>query len=158
MLVMDPDDPQQLRARSIRRWDRLVGRFLASSLDRQLALGRPPESNRRLAARAHVLVAPLKRGELVQNWENVLVQARRPPVMRNLRVPLNREDILVCEPHIQEMLNSLVAPRPAPARGTAMVSWLLSNGEGPLYNPRRSAELVIAIREAIALLDPSVPL
>jgi hypothetical protein len=78
--------------------------------------------------------------------------------MRDLRVPLNRESIIACEPDIQEMLNALLAPVPAPARGTAFASWLLSDGTGPLYNRHRSADLGIALREAIAQLDASTSL
>jgi hypothetical protein len=156
LLLIDPHDPQQLTARFNRRWARLFARLLASSLDRQLAQGRSPESNRLLAARAQVLVSPTMRRALAQNWANLLVQARIPPVVRDPRVPLNRDYIIAREPDIQQMLNALLAPLPAQARGAAMASWLLSDGTGPLYDRRRSADLGIALRESIAQLDPSV--
>jgi len=104
-----------------------------------------------------VLVSAVGRGALVQNWENLLVQARRPPVMRDPRVRLNRECIIACEPDIQEILSALVAPL-TPARGAAMASRLLSDGTGPLYNRCRSADLGIALREVIAQLEASVTL
>jgi hypothetical protein len=158
LLLVDAEDPQQLAARCNRRWARLASRLFASSLDRQLAEGRSPESNLLLAARARVLVTPLTRRALVQSWQNLLAQARRPPSMRNPRAVLNCKSILACESDIQEIVDALLNPLPISARGPAMASWLLSNGTGPVYNRRCSEELSIALREAIARLDPAVPL
>jgi len=155
LLVIDANDSHQLTARCNRRWIRLATRLLSSSLDRKLAQGRSPESSRLLAARAQVLVSPASRRELVDSWENLLVQARRPPVMRNPRVLCNREYITACESDIREMLNALLAPLPSSARGTAMVSWLLRDGTGPIYNRRLSGDLGITLREAIAQLGSS---
>jgi hypothetical protein len=102
-----------------------------------------------------MLVSPVMRRALVRNWENLLAQARRPRVMRDPRARLNRERILGCESDIREMLDALVAPL-APTRGTAMAMRLLGDGAGPVYNPGRSAELGVALRRAIAHLDPAV--
>jgi len=158
LLLIDPDDPWQLTALSHRRWVHVVARLLASTLDYQLAEGRSPESHRLLAARAHVLVSPVRRRELVDSWENLLIQARRSPVMRDPRVPFNRQAIIECESDIQEMLKALLTPLPVPARGTAMASWLLRDGAGPIYNRRRSGDLGITLRETITQLDASVSL
>lgn len=158
LLLFNPNEPEQLTPRFNRRWARLCARLLASPLDRQLAHGHSPESNRLLAARAQVLVSPVMRLALSQSWKNLLAQSRTPPTMRNPRVPLNREGIISRESDICEMLNALTDPLPTPARGTAMVSCLLSDGAGPLYDRRRSAELGTALREAIAQLDPSASL
>jgi len=78
--------------------------------------------------------------------------------MRNPRVSSNRESIIACETDIREMLEALLAPLPSPARGTAMASWLLRDGTGPIYNHRLSEDLGISLREAIAQLDPAVSL
>ena len=75
--------------------------------------------------------------------------------MRNPRVPCNHEYIIACESDIREMLNTLSAPLPSPARGTAMASWLLRDGTGPIYNRRLSGDLGITLREAIAQLGSS---
>jgi hypothetical protein len=158
LLLFDFGDPQRLQARPNRRWSRLVAQLHASTLDRQLADGRSPESSRLLATRAQVLVSPVMRQALAANWQNLLLRVRMPPVMRNPRMPLNRECIVACEPEINEMLSALLAPLPASARGVAMANSLLCDGTGPIYNPRRSAELGIAIRDAMKHLDASVPL
>jgi len=136
----------------------LVVRVLASSLDRQLAGGRPPESGRLLAARAQVLVSPTTRRALAQSFDNVTAHARRTPAMRDPRMPLNRRSIIACEREIREMRDALLTPLPAPARGAAMASWLLSDGTGPLFDGHRSIELQSTIRQVIAQLDPTVTL
>ena len=105
-----------------------------------------------------MLVSPVTRLELAQSWKNLLVQSRTPPAMRNPRVPLNREGIIARESDISEMLNALAAPFPIAARGAAMVSCLLRDGAGPLYDRRRSAELIVALSEALGQLDPSASL
>ena len=56
------------------------------------------------------------------------------------------------------MLSALTDPLAPPARGAAMVSWLLRDGTGPLYDRRRSPELGTALREVNAQLDLSLSL
>jgi hypothetical protein len=105
-----------------------------------------------------MLVSPVSRRVLAQDWENLVRQAHRLPVMRDPRAPLNRAGVVECEGAVHRMLDGLLAPGPTPVRGVAMVSWLLRDGTGPLYNHRRSAELEDALGEATALLDPWVSL
>jgi hypothetical protein len=154
LLVIDPGDRQQLTVRRNRWWTRLAARVLASYLDRQLAQGRSPEESRLLGARAQVLVSPVMRFSLAEMWADTLEQVRRPPVMRNPRVPMNRECIIAADQEIQTMIEALLAPAPVSVRGPAMVSWLLSDGAGPLYDRRRSDDVAGALREATAQLDP----
>jgi hypothetical protein len=158
LLLLDSDNPEQLTARPYRGRLHLAARFLASSLDRQLAEGLSPESHRLLAARAQMLVSPVVRRQLADSWENILVQARRPPPMRDVRVRFNRENVIECETYIREMLDALLASQPIPARGPAMASWLLRDGAGPIYNRHRSGDLSVALGETITQLDASVPL
>ena len=153
LLVTDPGNCQQFTARRNRWWTRLAARLLASYLDRQLAQGRPPEETRLLGARAQVLVSPVMRFTLAEMWSDTVEQARRPPVMRNPRVPMNRDSIIDAGQEIQTMIEALLAPAPVSVRGPAMVSWLLSDGAGPLYDRRRSADVAGALREATAQLD-----
>jgi hypothetical protein len=156
LLLIDPNSPAPLSVRPNRRWVRVLVRLFAATLDRQLAQGRAPESNRILAARAQELVLPRTRRALAQNWAHVLKTARTPPPIG--RVPLNREGVIACEAELHALLSALVDPLPPPARGAAMVSWLLRDGTGPLYDRRRSAELASMLREVNAQLDPSFTL
>ena len=126
--------------------------MLASSLDRRLAAGLAPEQSRLLAARAQVLVSPVMRAALAADLERVAARSRWAPVMRSPKVPLNRRGIIACDPVLQQTLDALVAPRPTLAQGVAMISCLLSDGTGPLYDSRRSGDLGRALREAIGHL------
>lgn len=155
LLVYERTSPHRLTTRSNRRWSRVMSQLLAPSLDRQLAEGRSPETHLLLAARTQVLVSPVKRQTLAHCWADLLRQARMPPRLRDPRTPINRDNIVANEPEIRALLDVLVAPTPGHLRGIAMLSWLLSDGAGPLYNRRRSNELRGALLEATALLDSS---
>jgi hypothetical protein len=78
LLLIDPRYPHGLIARANHRWVRMVVRLLGSTLDTQLARGRPPESNRFLAVRAQILVSPTGRRALAQAWANLLERAGEP--------------------------------------------------------------------------------
>ncbi len=153
LLVYERAAPHRLAARSNSRWSRVLSQLLAPSLDRKLAEGRPPETHLLLAARAHVLVSPVKRQALAHTWADLLELTRRPPRPRDLRTPINRDCLLSHQPEIRALLDVLVAPTPGHVRGIALLSWLLSDGAGPLYNWRRSDELRGVLLDATALLD-----
>jgi hypothetical protein len=154
LLLTDPYQPDTFTARTAGRLGGHLARLRASSLDRELAVGRSPESSRLLAIRAQRLVCPDLRAELARDLEHLLTQAHAGPSMRSPRAPLNRAAITSCEPQIRAVINALLAPLPVPASGPAMVSRLLSDGSGPVYHRRRSADLQAALTDAAAHLDP----
>jgi hypothetical protein len=155
LLVLEPDHPQQLIARSNGPWVRLVARLFRHSLEAQLGRGRSPDSSRLLAIRAQELVSPTLRMTLADDWRNLLRHAQVPPVRRrDPRVPLNRTHILAHQVEIHAMLDALETPLPVPARGVAMAGRLLTDGTGPLYDRRRSADLRSVLRHTTAELDP----
>jgi hypothetical protein len=158
LLLIDPRYPLGLVARANRRWVRAVVRLLGSSLDGQLARGRPPESNRFLAARAQMLVSPTGRAALVQNWVNVVERAGQSPPPRSPRVSLNRPAIASGAGSIGEMLALLTRPLPISVRGVAMASVLLSDGTGPLYRHDAASDLGRSLTEVKAQLDPATSL
>jgi hypothetical protein len=152
LLVNDPVSSERLLPQANKPWLRLLSCVFAYSLDRRLASGLLPESKALLAARAEKLVSPQSRLELAQNWQAMLERASKP-LERNPRVPLCRDRIVAAESDIREMISVLSASRPSSARGVAMVSRLLSDGEGPLYNRHAKTDLHIELLEAIAELD-----
>jgi hypothetical protein len=158
LLLIDPRYPLGLVARANRPWVRLVARLVGSTLDAQLARGRPPESNRFLAARAQFLVSPAGRRALVRNWINLVERADQSPPPRSPRVRPNRPAIANCEGSIREMLALLARPLPISVRGAATASALLSDGVGPLYRHHGASDLGRCIAEVLAGLDPSSPL
>ena len=109
--------PRQLTARRSRGWVRLVSRLLASSLDHKLAEGqltgvepapgRPSSSPRRTSLTSRA----------TDSWENLLVQARRPPAMRNPRL-LSTATHHGVQVQIRQMLEGLLLRfRPPHAAG-----------------------------------------
>ncbi len=155
LLLIDPRHPYGLIARANRRWARMVVSLLGSTLDAQLARGRPPESNRFLAARAQILVSPAGRRDLAQHWANLLERAGETPPPRSPRVSLNGPAIARSEGKIREMLALLARPLPISARGAAAANMLLSDGTGPLYRHHCPSDLGRSLTEVMARLDPS---
>jgi hypothetical protein len=132
----------------------LVGaRMLGASLDNKLAEGCAPEISRLLATRSQLIVTPIMRRALADNWLALLVQAREPAGFLNPRVPLDLDRIVAAQTQIQELADALLAPMPT-SRGVAMARSLLSDGSGPIYNSACSTDLGLALREVIAWLDP----
>ena len=158
LLLQAPHQPGRLVVRTNRPWDRLVARLFASSLDRRLAQGDAPEATRLLAARAQRLVAPDTRQALADNWNGLLRRARQPVPTFGRHVPLCRERIAGVEVEVRALVAALVAPSPLPARGVAIVSRLLCDGAGPLFNMHWPGDLGATVRRAAALLDPSAAL
>jgi hypothetical protein len=105
-----------------------------------------------------VLVSPTMRLALARDWRNVSAQARKAPVMRDPRGRLNRRGVTACQSEIEQAIDALLVELPVPARGAAALSWLLRDGTGPLYAQRCSADLRKILCDAIAQLDPEVPL
>lgn len=140
-----------------RSWDRLLADALAPSLDRQLAAGRARRSSRALAIRARDIITPAARRELAQRWTNVLNQARRQPVPRFVRAPLQRRAVIAAEQDVREMISVLSSGQPIDARGAAMASALLSDGTGPLYNRRSCVALGSVVRAATRQMNAARP-
>jgi hypothetical protein len=158
LIVVDAHDPTRFVLRPNRIGVRVLANLRATSLDRQLAAGRAPESSRLLAARAQKLVSPRMRRKLVGDWERVVDLARHSPPVHCPHVPVCRRGVVAAEPELNEMLSFLLAPRPTAVRGVAMVRVLLCNGAGPLFNRHAPIELSVALRQATESLDPSTAL
>ena len=133
----------------------MLARLLGNSLDRRLAHGGAPESSRLMAARAQVLVSPLTRRALIQNWQGLLLRAHSAPVMRDPRVPFNRAHLVACQPEIEEVLEAAVGPA-ADSRARR------GHGRRAPQRRRRTSlrsapveQLVTLVRETIAQLDPA---
>jgi hypothetical protein len=138
--------------RASRLWDRITARAFAQSLDRQLAAGSPSGSSPALAIRADRLVSADRRRALVRAWVHVLDEVQRPPLSLSPRGPLCRGRILDAEREIRAMVMVVDGALPITARGAAMSRLLLTDGIGPLHNPRSAADLGTAVREATSAM------
>ncbi len=134
----------------VRLRDRALARWRQLTLDAELAAGRPAARSRLRAVRAGMLTAPPLRQELARNWENVLAGAGTRST-----VPTQRTRVLAAEDEIRQLITSLRAVGPVPARGVAIANLLLTDGSGPVYDPRSTADLRATVQDALHHLDPA---
>lgn len=158
LIVLDPGGGDHYVMRPVRPWGRLLANLRVSTLDQQLAAGRPPESNVVLAARAQRLASPVSCRALAADWERILELSRRPQPTRYPHIPVCRVHVKDAEPELRTMLTSLLAPSPRAARGVAIASSLLRDGAGPVFNRHSEVDLVTALRSATEYLDASTSL
>jgi hypothetical protein len=133
-------------------WVRALARIRPTSLDRRLAAGEGALTDRLLAARAHLIVARQNRLRLADDWEHLLTRARQPVAPRSLRLPVQSTTILAAGHHVRELVALIRQPAHVNPRGVALAHLLLTDGTGPLYNPRRTADLVPALQAAATSL------
>jgi hypothetical protein len=149
----DPRGSRRDVGRPVPAWVRLLSRIRATSLDRRLASGQAPETDRVLAARARALLAPQSRRQLAADWGNLLDRASKAPAGRGTRAPLCRDRILGAEQDVRELITVLTAPSEPAVRGVATANLLLSDGAGPLYNPRAR----VGLRAALSVVTDATP-
>lgn len=135
--------------------DRVLARLLGPSLDRELALGLPPWRGGPRAARARFIVSPAGRRQLIRGWSRLLDLAHRPPSARSARGPVCRRALAEAEHDVRTMLGVVAAQRPITARGAAMARALLTDGAGPLFNPRSGRDLAGEVRDVTRRLTES---
>jgi hypothetical protein len=138
-------------------WVRALARIRPTSLDRRLAAGEGAATDRLLAARAHLIVARPGRLRLADDWEHLLTRARQPIVPRSLRLPVQSTEILAAEHQVRELVALIRQPAHVNPRGIALARLLLTDGAGPLHNPRRSADLIPALQAAATNLGCRTP-
>lgn len=125
--------------------------------DRYLATGcgRPPDE-RRLADHRAALTTPRSRRTLAATLRRIAGDAGPPAALPTRPAQFN--------PHLRRFAGDLrdladavetAAAGPAGARGIALVRVLVSDGAGPLYDPRRGGELAAALARARGALVPA---
>ena len=149
------DDDQRVVARSETAADRIIARVRATTLDRDLANGVPPETSSRLALRAQALVRPATRHALAECVEHLIQTARQGHSSRcvSARIPTRSADILAAADVLETLASALRTQAPVPARGVAQVRVLLTDGGGPLYSPGQ-LNLRQQVLNTIRELDP----
>jgi hypothetical protein len=158
LVFVDANGLGRLGWRPRRITDRALARTLSFRLDRRLAAGRSPESDRLLAARAQHLVSAATRQGLADDWEYLLYVVRHAPAPTLGRMALRRDQIVAAEPEVRKIAACLRTPLPVAAAGVAAANVLLTDGAGPLHNPHAQLALRDALLGAITQLDPSVSL
>lgn len=164
MVALVPDDFDRLTLRRMRAWHRVLARFRAASLDRELADGADPEECAYLAARAQQLTSARSRQNLAAGLGRIMSAETGEPGepdepgepgrigKRKRSVPIRRARVARAAAELGALAGYLLAPGPVPARGVAMVRQLLSDGAGPLYQESCRVDLrELAQRAADAL-------
>jgi hypothetical protein len=128
--------------------NQIAARLLASVLDRRLAAGAAPDDGALLAARAYQLASAAQRQRLTRGWLAALDRADRPPLPRSPRMPLLRARIAAAQGDIRLMLAVVQGTPAIRAEGVALARMLLTDGTGPLYNPRSCVDLAAAVQDA----------
>lgn len=134
--------------------DRLVARWRARRLDLALADGVAPEASAPLALRAQRLTEPDRRWSTAGALRRIIREAndgRRP---RLGRVNPNLRAVKAASSELNELADTLDDPGPVAAGGVAQAWLLLTDGTGPLYNPRSSELLSVRAARAAQQLRP----
>ena len=157
-------DPVIVAARPLAA--QVLARVFGASLDESLASGSAPESSSLLVVRARDIVSLRRRTATAGNWERLLRVSRQfadmPPAppsgARAAAMPVCAGRIAATEPAIRQLISCLSVSLPVPAQGVAMARVLLTDATGPVYNRRSRVSLAAALEDAIAYLDPALPL
>jgi hypothetical protein len=134
---------------------RLVARWRAARLDRALAAGTPPEASAALALRAQRLIEPERRHCIALALRRVLHEGSRP---RRTQVVSSAAPLAAAVDPLGLLADTLDEPGPVSAQGVAQALLLLTDGTGPLYNPRASVSLPASAARATRALRPALTL
>jgi len=151
MDVLLDDDLGRLTLRPLRPWHRMLARYRASALDRELAGGASPEASASLAARAVRLTSTGFRRDLARSLQRMLVPVTAHPSLGAgcpPRLPLQLERISQSAAPLAKLASRLVEPGPVPVRGVALVSHMLADGTGPLYREACRDDLGAIVEQA----------
>jgi hypothetical protein len=141
-------------AEKARLRDRLAARWRARGLDCALAEGISPETSAPLALRAHRLTEPDRRWSIAGTLRRIVREAqndRRPSLGRITPVA---SLVRAASQELNELADTLDDPGPVAAHGVAQALLLLTDGTGPLYNPRSSEPLSVRAAQAARQLRP----
>jgi len=126
----------------------------ASRLDRELAAGVSPDTNKELALRARMLVRPVARRRLAHSLDRLATAAIHSSTKRRVHVPLCLDRIEEAAADFQTLIDCLVLPGPVSVRGIAQLRMLLGDGRGPIYHPGSTDDLASRIRQVTEALEP----
>ena len=158
--VLLRDDLGCFTLRRLRPWHRLLAGCAAGRLDRELAAGVDGETSVLLAARAMQLTSMKFRRDLAASLQRILAVVGQQPAgvpsqagtVRPPHVPLRRAQISRSAGPLAALAGSLAAPGPVSVQGAAMVSQLLADGTGPLYQEANGDDLDAIIEKTLQAL------
>jgi hypothetical protein len=140
-------------ARRARLRDRVLARMLSRSFDLALAGGTPAEQSAAVALRARRLIDPCERRSIADAIRQAVRESREGAARRWARMPLCWPRIAAAGEELDELADALTRPGPVAVHGVAEALILLTDGTGPLYNPRSPASLRALAAKATADLE-----
>jgi len=147
MLVVLQDALSRPVVRKAGPWHRLLARFRAGQLDRQLAGGSSPDATIALALRAGILEGMRERRQLARTVRHIIAAAA-PDSSARLVVPLCRDRVRASSAELAELIDSLLTPGPVSAQGVAQARALVTEATSPLYNRASCIDLRAAAHAA----------
>jgi hypothetical protein len=130
---------------------RIVVFLHRARLDAELAAGANPLHSPASALRARQLRNPLTRARLATAIERAVKLARRPPRASVVVAPCRLDS--VAERDLLTIAFRLRCSPPVEERAVAIVSALVTDGAGPLYNPAASHRLRDRVELALRWLE-----
>jgi hypothetical protein len=147
-------DRSGISSRHVGLLDRLITRWQAPQLDRELAHGAQPESSVLLALRAQFLVRPSERRRLARSLKRVMRTGQTSSHVP-IRASMRQDAGLQAYGDLRALIERLLEMRPLDARGMALVLVLIRDGAGPLYRSGNGIDLRSQLRAAISALGPA---
>lgn len=144
-------DHTGISSRHVGLLDRLITRWQAPQLDRELAEGAQPESSVLLGLRAQFLVRPSERRRLARSLKRV-VRTGQSSSHVPMRSSMRQDAVLPAYGDLSALVQRLLEMGPIEAQGMARVLVLLRDGAGPLYRSGSSIDLRSQLRAAISAL------
>ena len=137
------------------RWqDRLAAHWRAARLDRALANGVAPEMSAALALRAQRLTEPDRRWSIAGSLRRIVRDAQQGRQAGPGRVTPDQHAVRAASQELTLLADTLADPGPVAAHGVAQAWLLLTEGTGPLYNPRSCEPLSARAAHAARRLRP----
>jgi hypothetical protein len=134
--------------------DRIAARWRPRRLDRALAQGAPPEASPALALRARRLTELPRRRSLAGAVCRIVREAHEGSHRSRAMVQPDRNRVEAARDELTALADGLADPRPATAHGVAQAWLLVTDGTGPLYNPRSPGSLRAGAARAARELRP----
>jgi len=132
--------------------DRVTALLRRGRLDRALADGAGPESSPALALRARRLTDISNRRAIADALRGIVRQAQRVPSPSYIRVSPCHRRVKGSSRDLVQLADALSRPGPVAPCGVAQARLLLTDGTGPLYDPRSPEDLrALVVRAAQSL-------
>jgi hypothetical protein len=129
---------------------RLLARWHARPLTREIAAGADPNADEQLRLRADRLTSARERHAIAEGLRNAIAAAEHPDMHLTARAPVDTAAVLAARDALEELADALDRGWRARARGVAMAEVLVTDADSPLYGPGTGPSLRQRARAALA--------